>query len=219
MRWSIHSLRHGEAGELFSWGRGMEVFLGHGGARDEASPKRVEALRGVRISSVSIGMGHVLALAEDGLVYVWGEHMYRALSGNPDTGMELPKPVEALRGVRVGSIAAADVRSYALADTGELWAWGIERPPFPPLGHGEQNMPCFLPKPIAPLQGVKVDAVAAAAAAHTLAVADDGIVYAWGGLRAAERGALGLDHSVSEARTSVPTPQRIPALRVAVCGL
>jgi hypothetical protein len=34
----------------------------------------------------------------------------------------LPKPVEALRGVRVSSVAAAEWRSYAAADTGELWA-------------------------------------------------------------------------------------------------
>jgi alpha-tubulin suppressor-like RCC1 family protein len=33
------------------------------------TPKRVEALRGVRMSSVSAGICHVLALAEDGQVY------------------------------------------------------------------------------------------------------------------------------------------------------
>jgi alpha-tubulin suppressor-like RCC1 family protein len=62
-----------------------------------------------------------------------------------------------------------------------------------------------------------VDAVAAGAA-YTLALADDGSVYAWGDWRAAVSGALGVGSSVGGSRTPVCTPRRIPGLRVA-CGL
>jgi alpha-tubulin suppressor-like RCC1 family protein len=117
----------GQAGELFSWGDGSCGTLGHGDCQDQASLKRVEVLRDVRVSSVSAGVGHVLALAEDRLVYAWGENKDRALLGNPHGEKQLlPKPVEALRGVRVGSVAADLYRSYAVADTGELWAWGMD---------------------------------------------------------------------------------------------
>jgi hypothetical protein len=115
----------GEDGGLFSWGDADGVFglLGHGEEEPQISPKRVEALRGVRISSVAVGMCHALALAEDGLVYVWGVHEDQPPLGSPHVESELlPKPVEALRGVRVSSIAAARAHSYAVADTGELWA-------------------------------------------------------------------------------------------------
>jgi alpha-tubulin suppressor-like RCC1 family protein len=134
----------GQAGELFSWGRGENMLLGHGDTQDQPSPKRVEAVQGVRMSSVSVGVWHALALTEDGLVYAWGENRYRALLGNPHVERELlPKPVEALRGVRVGSIAAGGVRSYAVADTGELWAWGVEYPGISALGHGgKMNVLC-----------------------------------------------------------------------------
>jgi alpha-tubulin suppressor-like RCC1 family protein len=48
--------------------------------------------------------------------------------GNPDVKSELLlTPVETLRGVRVISIAAAGSRCYAVADTGEVWAWGDDR--------------------------------------------------------------------------------------------
>jgi alpha-tubulin suppressor-like RCC1 family protein len=102
----------GDGGELFSWGCGDRARLGHGDMEDQPSPKRVEALQGVRLSSVSVGLYHALALAEDGLVYAWGHNWNYAVLGNPHVERELlPKPVEALRGVRVGSIAAALNRS------------------------------------------------------------------------------------------------------------
>jgi alpha-tubulin suppressor-like RCC1 family protein len=207
----------GEDGELFSWGIGNHFWslLGHGGMQDQPSPKRLEALRGVRVSSVSVGSEHALALAEDGLVYAWGENRKRAVLGNPNVEWEpLPKLIEALRGMRAGSIAAAECRSYAVADTGELWAWGIDCEGAIPLGHDER-INCPLPKPIDSLRGVKVDAVAAGCR-HTLARADDGSVYAWGDSVAAELGALGLGR-LARGET-VPTPRRVPALRVA-CGL
>jgi hypothetical protein len=138
--------------------------------------------------------------------------------GNPHVERELlPKPIEALWGVHVCCIAAVGWRSYAVAHTGEVWAWGEDaaNSNSPPLGHGEQ-MDCPLPKPIEALRGVNVDAVAAGDN-HTLAVADDGSVYAWGGESAPRAGALGPGPSVSDAE--VPTSQLIPGLRVAcACG-
>jgi alpha-tubulin suppressor-like RCC1 family protein len=54
---------------------------------------------------------------------------------------------------------------------------------------------------------------------HTLALADDGSVYAWGKRKAKEAGTLGLSGEDFEYyEWSVPTPQRVPKLRVA-CGL
>jgi alpha-tubulin suppressor-like RCC1 family protein len=156
----------------------------------------------------------VLALAEDGLVYAWGQNERRAVLGSSDVERELlPKPVEALRHVRVGSVAATGRRSYAVADTGELWAWGVAGKDYAPIGHGKQA-DCSVPTPIESLRGVKVVAVAADHH-HTLALADDGSVYSWGNRFAAMSGALGLGPSVSDAKRAVPTPQRIPEMRAA----
>jgi E3 ubiquitin-protein ligase HERC2 len=201
----------GEDGEVFSWGIGQYGALGHGDTRDQPLPKRVEALRGVRVSSVSVGGEHALALTEDGLVYAWGANGERALLGNPDVERELlPKPVEALRGVRVGSISAGINRGYAVADTGELWAWGYDsgRVGVPPLGHGGQTNGCAVPTPIESMRGIKVDAVAGSEG-HTLALADDGGVYAWGRASAVQHGALGLGAPVSCSEDPVLSPRRI----------
>jgi alpha-tubulin suppressor-like RCC1 family protein len=204
-----------EGGELLSWGYGEHGLLGHGNTRKQRSPKRVKALRDIPICDVTVGNGHALALAEDGVVYAWGDNKGGAVLGNPHVGRELlPKPIEAMRGVRVGSVAAANHCSYCVSNTGEVWAWGCERDESPPLS---QQTDCFLPKPIESLRGIKVDAVIASTH-HTLAIADDGSVYLWGNAFTARSGALGLGSSVRDAGARVPTPQRIPELRVA-CGL
>jgi alpha-tubulin suppressor-like RCC1 family protein len=140
--------------------------------------------------------------------------MPRVLLGNPRVeSVLLPRPVEALRGVRVGSIAAADLRNYALADTGKLWAWAVKAMAAlrSALANADGSSHAEADEVV---RGVKVDAVAAGYH-HTLALADDKNVYAWGSAAAPESGALGLGPSVSDdAGRTVPTPQRIPALRV-----
>jgi hypothetical protein len=204
----------GEDGELFSWGIGWDVSLGHGDKQDQPSPKRVEAVRGVRMRSVGCGQYHAVALTEDGLVYTWGENPRRSTLGNPDTGVHLlPKPVEALRGVRVGSIAAGDQRTYA----GQRRAVGVG---MRPQGRPSAR-PCHTEEPSsAHADGVatdiQVDAVACSYA-HTLALADDGSVYACGSAPATTSGALGLGSLVSDAGLAVLTAHRIPGLRAA-CG-
>jgi alpha-tubulin suppressor-like RCC1 family protein len=46
--------------------------------------------------------------------------------------------------VRIGSIAVFGRHSYAVPDTGEVWAWGCDGDGASPLGHGEE-MPCLPP--------------------------------------------------------------------------
>jgi alpha-tubulin suppressor-like RCC1 family protein len=115
--------------------------------------------------------------------------------------------------VRAVSIAVSYGRSYAVADTDELWVWGVDSDHrcATPLGHGER-MSYFLPKLVESLRGVKVDAVANSSY-HTLALADDTRVYSWGAARAAGFGALGLGPSVQAARRAVRKPRPVPALR------
>jgi alpha-tubulin suppressor-like RCC1 family protein len=221
----------GEGGELFSWGDCACGLLGHNGWQGLPWPKRVEALRGVRVSSISAGNFSAVALAEDGRVYAWGGNQYtQASSGAPHVEVQrLPTLVQALEGVRVGSVASSRGRYYAVADTGELWAWGCGVNNRAPLGHDEQvdcadeqvdcadeQVDCALPKSVESLRGIKVDA-AVTGEFHTLALAGNGSVYAWGAMSVGglgATGALGLDPSEAVAGPTVHMPQRIPALSV-----
>jgi E3 ubiquitin-protein ligase HERC2 len=206
----------GEDGELFSWGFGFSgqemLLLGHGDMQVQLTPKRVEALRGVMVIGVAMGQSHALALTVDGLVYAWGDNWERAVLGNPHAERELmPKPVEALRGVRVGSIAAADTRSYALADTGELWAWGCDLSSGTPLGNDEL-VDCPLPKPMEWFrqQGIRIDAVVISHS-ETAALADDGRVFMWGFLITTEEDGSDSEYSRIETPMLLPMQQRVSA--------
>jgi alpha-tubulin suppressor-like RCC1 family protein len=69
----------GEDGDVFSWGNGAILLLGHGDTQSQDTqiqslPKRVEALQGVPVNSVALGRSHALAWTADGLVYTWGQN-------------------------------------------------------------------------------------------------------------------------------------------------
>ena len=61
-----------ENGELYTWGSGG-VYLGHGNGATQQMPKRVEALRRVKVGAVAISEGHTLVADTDGVVWGVGE--------------------------------------------------------------------------------------------------------------------------------------------------
>jgi hypothetical protein len=64
-----HSLLVTESGHALSCGRGTNGRLGHGDADDQPVPKRIAALRNVRIVQVSVGNDHSLMLGFGGRVF------------------------------------------------------------------------------------------------------------------------------------------------------
>ena len=61
-----------KAGEVFSWGKGNNIMLGHGNGSRQFTPKRIEALVGVKIKMGSCGDYHPAVCTEDGDLYTCG---------------------------------------------------------------------------------------------------------------------------------------------------
>ena len=93
-----------EKGELFTWSKdGNQYQLGHGVNTPQVTPKRVEALVGVRVAAVAIGAMHTLVADEDGVVWAFGQPLALGLDDpNPDDDddVKTPTPIPTLR-VRV----------------------------------------------------------------------------------------------------------------------
>jgi len=67
-----HSLVLSEDGVVYSFGEGDFGKLGHGNEERQRTPKAIEALQGVRVSSIAAGAQTSLAVAASGVAYGWG---------------------------------------------------------------------------------------------------------------------------------------------------
>jgi len=91
-----------EKGELFTWGRDYfgSFKLGHGVAAPQRTPKRVEALRGVKVAAAAICDRHTLVAGEDGVVWGFGDRAALGLSAAnapPGQFVVQPTPIPNLR--------------------------------------------------------------------------------------------------------------------------
>ena len=70
-------------GELYTWGSGIpdSFGLGHGVAASQLTPKRVEALRHVKVAAAAVCYTHTLVAGEDGIVWVFEERSAVGLCG------------------------------------------------------------------------------------------------------------------------------------------
>ena len=171
-----HSLALTAVGAVWSWGNAPNGKLGHGDTQPQLLPKKVEALAGQRVVTVSAGGAHSLAVTADGAVWSWGNGVYGRLGHGDQHHQRLPKKVEAFAGQRVVAVAAGRDHSFAITADGAVWSWGDGYQGR--LGHGDTQSQ-LLPKKVEAFAGRRVVAVAAGSA-HSLALTADGAFFTWG---------------------------------------
>ncbi|XP_046765104.1 RCC1 and BTB domain-containing protein 1 isoform X3 [Gallus gallus] len=164
--------------EVFVFGLNCSNCLGTGDSQSTIVPKKLEALCGKKISSLSYGSGpHVLLCTEDGEVYAWGHNGYSQL-GNGATNQGVT-PVQVCTNLllkKVIEVACGSHHSMALSFDGDVYGWGYNGNGQLGLGNnGNQLTPCR----VAALHGVCILQIACGYA-HTLALTDEGLLYAWG---------------------------------------
>ena len=170
----------------WSWGSDVYGRLGHG-TEDihRGRPTEVKALSTTRLTAATCGSAHNI-VDEAGQCYTWGKCHYGQLGhGEMNQDERVPRPVEALRGVRLKSVGAGDSHVLAITAEGEVYTWGVGF--YGCLGHGDETSRAT-PKLVEKLRGEHV-VLASGGAFHSLAVTSDGRVFVWG---RAHCGQLGL---------------------------
>ncbi|NOK38262.1 kelch-like protein [Corallococcus exercitus] len=164
-----HSLALKQDGTLWAWGWNADGQLGDGTKTDRFTP--VQVLTGVK--AFAVGYAHSLALKQDGTVWVWGDNGNGQLGDGTTTQRLTPVQVQGLTEVTV--LATGQNHPLALKQDGTLWAWGMNANG--QLGDGSTNNRRYTPVQVQGLTGV---AALAAGLAHSLALKQDGTVWAWG---------------------------------------
>ena len=168
-----HSLALKSDGTVWAWGANWCGRLGDGTNTDRWTPVQVSGLSG--ITSIAGGGGHSLALKNDGSVWVWGLNNFGQLGNGTTTDRWTPAQVLGLSGVT--AIAAGDAHSLALKNDGSVWAWGYRYQGQVGDGGVTGANTRSTPAQVSGLSGV---IAIAGGRSHSLALRNDGTVWAWG---------------------------------------
>jgi alpha-tubulin suppressor-like RCC1 family protein len=209
---STHSLGLTVDGRVLAWGGNSAGQLGDNSTASHATPVPIAqgaVPLGTRFVQVSAGYAYSLALTADGTVYAWGSNSFGQLGDNSTVYRSAPVAL-ALQyvpaGIRFTQIAAGQNHSLALAADGALYSWGSSLDG--QLGNGTTDH--LLPMSVAPGMAppdTRYKQIAAGSF-HSLALATDGKVYAWGNNA---RGQLGDGTTTSRAFLVEVLPGTAPA--------
>jgi alpha-tubulin suppressor-like RCC1 family protein len=171
------------------------------------APAPVDLPGGTRLTAITVGSTHSLALASGGRVLAWGVNVGDDLGGNGASSPVLPVAVDMPAGIRVTAVAAGEDFSLALTSGGRVLAWGGDN--YGELGNGivtdpEANPPSPTPMPVHLPARTRVTAIAATGE-FALALTSRGRVLAWGDNRDGELG------DGSAANSATPVPVHLPA--------
>lgn len=167
----VHSLALKNDSTVWAWGNNEVGQLGDGTNTDRATPIQVSPLTG--ILAIACGSGYSLALKNDGTVWAWGSNSSGQLGDGTNISVTTPIQVSSLTGIT--AITGGEEHSLALKNDGTVWAWGINNSG--QLGDGTY-LDKWTPLQINSLIGIV--AITSGGTNHSLALRNDGTVWAWG---------------------------------------
>ena len=183
---AFHSLALKSDGSVWAWGSNSDGQLGDGTFTDRNNPVMIGGFSGT--IALAAGFSHSLALKSDGSVWAWGSNQYGQLGDGGN--VKKTQPVLTSGNSLIATIAAGGDHSLALKVDGTVWTWGKNF--FGELGIGtntDHNQTVL----VTGLTGVVV--AIAGGGGHSLALKNDGSLWAWG---ANDYGQLGIGGTVNQ---------------------
>lgn len=176
-------------GTVWTWGGGGSGQLGVNSTANYNYPVQVLGQGGsgylTNVVDVKIGSGHVIALKSDGTVWSWGFNNSGQI-GNNVSGTNALTPVQVLVAAGtpltgITSISAGLNHNFAIRGSdGSLWGWGLNTSG--QLGDGTNTSKLVATQVKGSDTGgfiLNVSKVSAGAV-HSVAIKNDGTVWAWG---------------------------------------
>lgn len=192
-----HSLAVTIQGNVYAWGnnRSKQLGIGYNSPNFVNQPTRVYNVGSV--TNVSCGYEHSVALTEAGELYSWGHGEGGLLGHGELDDQAVPKMIVEFkkRNLTVSKVCCGGLHTLAIAGDGEVFTWG--RGEGGQLGLSKkaleslERLDCGISVPISIIKDKTIVDIAAGVA-HSLALGQDGKVYAWGN---GNYGQLGLGFS------------------------
>ncbi len=168
-----HSLALKNDGTVWAWGDNYYGQLGDGTITYKTTAVQVSGLG--EIKAIASGNNNSLALKNDGTMWAWGSNYYGQLGDGTRTDKTTAVQVSGLSGIT--AIAGGYSHSLALKNDGTVWAWGDNY--YGQLGDGIQPYVPYISTAVQ-VNGLSGITAIARGYSHSLALKNDGTVWAWG---------------------------------------
>uniref|UniRef100_T1GKR3 RCC1-like domain-containing protein n=1 Tax=Megaselia scalaris TaxID=36166 RepID=T1GKR3_MEGSC len=120
-----------KSGAVYTFGKGDYHRLGHGNTDHVRRPKKIAALQGKKIISISTGSLHCVACSDTGEVFTWGDNDEGQLGDGTVSAIQRPRLVTALQGKHIVKVTCGSAHTLALS-TSQL-SEAARPPPNPPI--------------------------------------------------------------------------------------
>jgi alpha-tubulin suppressor-like RCC1 family protein len=181
-----HTIALKNDGTVWAWGRNDSGQLGDGTASSTytgiSTPVQVKGPGGIDfltdVKAIAGGGHHTIALKNDGTVWTWGLNDNGQLGDGTTTNRTAPVQVSGLTNMK--AIAGGGHHTIALKNDGAVWTWGADD--YGQLGGGKEYPYGAAPRRTTPAQvsGLTNMTAIAGGGNHTIALNNDGTVWAWG---------------------------------------
>jgi alpha-tubulin suppressor-like RCC1 family protein len=164
-------------GQGWGWGLNGHGSLCIGNTTKQSVPVAIPGLTSV--TAVQGGQDHVLWLLANGTVMACGANNYGQLGTGRTRASNVPTAVRQL--TDIVQITAGNTTSGALDSSGNVYMWGYNRRGQVGIGSGDQGSISTPTKVTLPLPAVQLSSGGDIIGnGHSLAILNDGSVYAWG---------------------------------------
>lgn len=195
------------SGKVLAWGDNSTGQLGNGVTESATYPVEVFGLTGA--ISVAAGEGFSLAMDSYGYVWAWGKNDLGQLGDTTTSPRNTPVRVSRLN--NVVHIAAGKDFALAVKNDGTVWAWGANTKGQLGLAISDSNKFRASAVQVSATGFEKLQKVAAGSD-FSLALKDDGSVWAWGANDSGQLGAGNTVASVLPQRVTLPVDAIITEL-------
>ncbi len=163
------------------------------------------------VAAVAAGGQHAAALTSGGIVWTWGANRDGQLGSGSADAAERTVPASLAAPGHIVGVAAGYFHTLALDESGRVWSWGDDS--YGQLGYAAGRCAGVVLCSAEPraVDGVGGVVQVAAGFNHSLALARDGRVWAWGNGREGQLGDGERDEGPAPREVPLPVPARAVA--------